>query len=180
MPSIQSAPGKSRFSPRLIGPIAVAALQAVAASYFVVDGIDDLIEQAGRGFSVEVMMECLVALALLAGVVLGARHLRRIAGDLARADDALARARGALADHIARRFETWSLTRGESDVALFALKGCDVAEIARLRGAAPGTVRAQLSQVYAKAGVGSQAMLMSLFLEDLLDTDPAAGPRRGK
>jgi len=29
-------------------------------------------------------------------------------------------------------------------------------------------------------GVGSQAMLMSLFLEDLLDTDPAAGPRRGK
>ena len=57
MPSIQSAPGKSRFSPRLIGPIAVVALQAVAASYFVVDGIDDLIEQAGRGFSVEVMME---------------------------------------------------------------------------------------------------------------------------
>lgn len=180
MPSIQSAPGKIRFSSRLIGPIAVVALQAVAASYFVVDGIDDLIEQAGRGFSVEVMMECLVALALLAGVVLGARHLRRIAADLARADDALARARGALADHIAHRFDAWSLTRGESDVALFALKGCDVAEIARLRGAASGTVRAQLSQVYAKAGVGSQAMLMSLFLEDLLDTDPAAGPRRGK
>ncbi|HRE36390.1 MAG TPA: hypothetical protein PK217_15105, partial [Sphingopyxis terrae] len=104
MPSIQSPPGKSRFSLRLIGPIAVVALQAVAASYFVVDGIDDLIEQAGRGFSVEVMMECLVALALLAGVVLGARHLRRIAADLARADDALARARGALADHIAHRF----------------------------------------------------------------------------
>jgi hypothetical protein len=41
-------------------------------------------------------------------------------------------------------------------------------------------VRAQLSQVYAKAGVGSQAMLMSLFLEDLLDTDPAAGPQRGE
>ena len=41
MPSIQSAPGKSRFSSRLIGPIAVVALQAVAASYFVVDGIDE-------------------------------------------------------------------------------------------------------------------------------------------
>ena len=52
--------------------------------------------------------------------------------------------------------------------ALFALKGCDVAEIAQLRGAAQGTVRAQLSQVYAKAGVTSQAGLVSLFLEDLL------------
>lgn len=60
------------------------------------------------------------------------------------------------------------LTAAECDVALFALKGCDAAEIARLRGAAQGTVRAQLSQVYAKAGVTSQAGLVSLFLEDLL------------
>ena len=55
-------------------------------------------------------------------------------------------------------------------MALFALKGCDVAEIAELRGAATGTVRSQLSQIYAKAGVTSQAMLVSLFIEDLLDT----------
>jgi len=51
---------------------------------------------------------------------------------------------------------------------MFALKGCTVAEIADMRAAAQGTVRAQLSQVYAKAGVSSQPMLMSLFLEDLM------------
>jgi hypothetical protein len=31
-----------------------------------------------------------------------------------------------------------------------------------------------LSQIYTKAGVGSQAMLMSLFIEDLLDVNPSA------
>ena len=70
---------------------------------------------------------------------------------------------------IARRFKEWHLSPAESDVALLALKGVTVLEIARLRGAAPGTVRSQLSQVYAKAEVGGQPMLMSLFLEDLID-----------
>ena len=59
-------------------------------------------------------------------------------------------------------------------MALFALKGCDVAEIARLRGAAAGTIRSQLSQIYAKAGVSSQAMLVSVFIDDLLDAPPQA------
>jgi DNA-binding NarL/FixJ family response regulator len=72
-------------------------------------------------------------------------------------------------DHMAVRFQEWGLTPGEGDVALFALKGCDVAQIAELREVATGTVRSQLSQIYSKAGVTSQAMLVSLFIEDLLD-----------
>lgn len=154
---------------RVVGPVAILALQAVAATYFVVDGIDDLIAQAGQGFSLEIAMECIVAFALLGGVVMGSRHVRKITAELRHKDRALANARGALAEHIALRFEEWGLTPGEGEVALFALKGCDVAEIARLRGAAAGTVRSQLSQIYAKAGVSSQAMLVSLFIEDLLD-----------
>lgn len=63
----------------------------------------------------------------------------------------------------------WKLTPAEAEVAFFALKGRDVAEIAQLRGAAAGTIRSQLNQVYAKAGAVSQAMLVSLFIEDLLD-----------
>jgi DNA-binding CsgD family transcriptional regulator len=51
---------------------------------------------------------------------------------------------------------------------LFALKGCDAAEIAKMRNAAQGTVRAQLSSIYAKAGVSSQAALVSLFFDELL------------
>jgi DNA-binding NarL/FixJ family response regulator len=59
-------------------------------------------------------------------------------------------------------------------VMIAELRTFDVAEIARLRGAAAGTVRSQLSQVYAKAGVTSQAMLVSLFIDDLLDAAPSA------
>jgi len=159
---------------RLVGPAAIVALQGVAAVYFLIDGVDDLIVEARRGFSIGMAMECLVAIALLCGVIMGSRHIRRITSDLRRNERALARARGALADHIALRFDEWELTPGESDVALFALKGCDVAEIARLRGAAQGTIRSQLSQVYAKAGVTSQAMLVSLFFDDLLETGPGS------
>jgi DNA-binding CsgD family transcriptional regulator len=56
-------------------------------------------------------------------------------------------------------------------VALFALKGCTAQDIARIRSTAEGTVRAQLTRIYAKAGVASQAGLVSLFFDDLLDVD---------
>lgn len=157
---------------RIAAPVAVMLLQSIAALYFVVDGVDDLLAQARDGFTLDIIMECLIALALLGGVVLSSRYIGRLTRELRWKEQSLASARGALAEHIAFRFQEWGLTPGEGEVALFALKGCDVSEIARLRGAATGTVRSQLSQIYAKAGVSSQAMLVSLFIEDLLDIAP--------
>lgn len=144
---------------------AIVVVQAVAAVFFVADAIGDV---AMGGITGHILIEALIAVALLAGVGLGAWHTRVLLAEAQRRERALAVASGALADHIAQRFADWGLTAAESDVALFALKGCDAAEIAALRGAAQGTVRAQLSQVYAKAGVTSQAGLVSLFLDDLL------------
>ncbi|HEX4848277.1 MAG TPA: hypothetical protein VFV30_09035 [Novosphingobium sp.] len=144
---------------------AIVVVQAVAAVFFVADALGDAAE---AGVTRHILIEALIALALLAGVGLGAWHTRVLLAEARRREQALAVASGALADHIAQRFADWGLTAAESDVALFALKGCDAAEIAGLRGAAQGTVRAQLSQVYAKAGVSSQAGLVSLFFEDLL------------
>lgn len=172
--SKSDAPERKRLEQAVAGPLAIVALQAVAAAYFVIDGVEDVLQQASKGFSLEIAMECLVALALLAGVIMGSRYIRRITKELRWKEQLLANARGALGEHIVLRFAEWGLTSGEGEVALFALKGCDVAEIARLRNSAPGTVRSQLSQIYAKAGVGSQAMLMSLFIEDLLDVNPSA------
>jgi DNA-binding CsgD family transcriptional regulator len=144
---------------------AVLVIQAVAAMFFVADAIGDL---AADGMTGHIAVEAMIAFALLAGVIVGAWHLRVLLAEAERRERALTVARGALADHLSARFRDWGLTAAESDVALFALKGCDAAEIARMRGAAAGTVRAQLSQVYAKAGVSSQAALVSLFLDDLL------------
>ncbi len=154
---------------RVVFPVTVMVLQVVAAVFFIVDGIQEQAAQANLGLG---LMECLIAFALLAGVVLSSRYVVRLTRELHWQKLSLARARRALADHITLRFQEWRLTPGEGEVALFALKGCDVAEIARLRGAAPGTIRSQLSQIYAKAGVSSQAMLVSLFIEDLLDLPP--------
>lgn len=148
---------------------AIVALQSLAAAFFVIDALADLRRD---GLSAHIAIEGPVALALLAGNVFGARQLRTMVADGRRRDAALAAASGALAEVIRTRFAGWGLTLAEADVALFALKGCDVAEIARLRNTAAGTVRAQLARSYAKAGVGSRAALVSLFIEDLLDCAP--------
>jgi DNA-binding CsgD family transcriptional regulator len=145
---------------------AIVLLQAVAAAFFVGDA---LIDVRGDGWDAHVAVEGGIALALVAGVVLGALVLRRMLAEARRSADALAVARGAMGALVAERFAEWGLTAAEADVALFALKGFDTGGIAELRGAAPGTVRAQLAQVYAKAGVSSRAGLVALFFEDLLE-----------
>ena len=148
--------------------VAVVMLQVMAAMFFVIDGLDDIISEMRTGITLEVAMECLIAIALLTGVIIGAQHTRKLIMEARRRDEALAVAKGALASIIELRFQEWQLSPGESEVALFAIKGCSITEIAKMRNAAPGTIRSQLSQVYLKSGVTSQPMLVSLFIEELL------------
>ncbi len=145
----------------------VVALQALAAAFFLADLAGDLASEPADS---HLIVEGIAAVALLVSVVLGAIQIRNLVQG-ARADEAaVAVARGALAQLVQLRFAQWHLTPAEADVALFALKGCDVAEIANLRGAAAGTVRAQLTRIYAKAGVTSQTALVALFVDELIDT----------
>lgn len=144
---------------------AVVVLQAVAAVFFVGDALADIRE---GGLGPHVAIEGLIAVALLGGVVVGALQVRTLWAQARRRDAALAVAAGALSEVAAQKFREWRLTPAEADVAIFALKGVEVAEIARLRGSAPGTVRAQLARVYEKSGVGSRTGLACLFLEDLM------------
>ena len=152
----------------LIAALAIVALQAIAAIFFLIDSVDEIILQISAGIDFAIIAECVIAIALLAGVVLGARHTCKLMAEARRRDSALAVARGALAEMLNLRFAEWELSAGERDVALFAIKGCSVTEIAVLRNTAAGTVRSQLSQIYAKAGVTSQSMLISIFIEELL------------
>lgn len=159
-------PLRKPFSTKPLAITILVAVQTVAAIYFVMDTFDDA-QAEGQGAGS--VMEFLVAFALLAGVVISALHVRRLLAEARQRDQALSVAKGAMAELVQMRFREWNLSDAEQDVALFALKGCSAAEIAGLRNAAQGTVRAQLSQIYTKAGVSSQAMLVSLFFEDLLD-----------
>lgn len=161
-------PGRLSGDPLAPAVSFVVVLQALAAVFFVGDALADVRQD---GLSAHVAIEGLVALALLAGVVVGALQVRRLWAQARRRRAALAVAAGALSQVAAQRFREWGLTPAEADVAVFALKGSDVAEIARLRGSAAGTVRAQLARVYDKAGVNSRSGLACLFLEDLM-TEP--------
>lgn len=156
---------------RLAIAIAIVVVQIVIAIFFVTDAIADIRGSAIGAPSAANVTELLVALALVAGIGMGAWHSKMLFDELRDHHHAIAIARGALGKFIALRFSEWRLSAAESDVALFALKGCNVTEISQMRGAAPGTVRAQLSQIYAKADVTSQSMLVSLFIEDLLSGD---------
>jgi len=147
----------------------VVALQALAATLFLADFGRDVAEEGWTG---HLVAEGAAATALIVAVVVGAFQVHGLIRQGRQDDLAVALARQAVADLIQRRFRDWQLTAAEADVALFAIKGADVAEIARLRAAAAGTVRAQLTRVYAKAGVRGHTGLIALFLDDLID--PAA------
>ena len=144
----------------------VVSLQALAAVLFLADFAADV---ADEGWTSHLAAEGAAAIALLVAVVAGAVQVRALIEQARQDDLAVALSRQAVGDLIQRRFAEWQLTAAEADVALFAIKGCDAAEIARLRGAAIGTVRAQLTRVYAKAGVNSQSALVALFLDELID-----------
>jgi DNA-binding CsgD family transcriptional regulator len=150
----------------------LVALQALACAFFLADLVGDVVAD---GIGLHLVIEGMAAIALLVAVVLGSFQVRSLIAAARRDEAAVAAAQGAMSDLIALRFAEWQLTAAEADVALFALKGCDIAEIAALRGSAAGTVRAQLTRVYAKAGVDSQSGLIALFLEELIAL-PDGGP----
>ncbi len=156
-------------SRRVTIAIATGAIQSIAAAYFVIDGVEDVLAGLQTGISLEIVMECAVAFALLAGVALSVRHTRHLLRQASRAETTLETARGAMGAVIQQSFREWGLSRSEAEVALFALKGSSISEIAVMRHSAEGTVRSQLSQIYAKAGVKNQPMLMAHFIDELID-----------
>ncbi len=148
--------------------IGCLTVQVIATAYFIIDGIDDVLGELRGSPGPEVLMECVVAFALLMAVILGAHQLRKALKEAERNEAALQVARGSMSDLLNLRFKQWGLSRSEAEVALFALKGCTVSEIARMRQSAEGTVRSQLSQIYSKADVTSQSTLIALFIEELV------------
>lgn len=155
----------SQLDRKAAGISILVALQALACVFFVADLAGDI---AADGMGSHLVIEALAAAALLVAVALGAFQVRGLIAAARRDETAVATAQGVLGELIRLRFDQWQLTGAEADVALFALKGFGIAEIAGLRGSAAGTVRAQLARVYAKAGVDSQSGLIALFLEELI------------
>jgi DNA-binding CsgD family transcriptional regulator len=158
-----------------IGPAAglflLVALQAACLGVFLFSILGSVLGLRSRpiGWQWQELIELAALAGLFVGLVLGARGFVRALRECHAAEERLRRATGAFRDLLEQRFAEWGLTPAERDVALFAIKGLSVQEIARLRATSEGTVRAQTAAIYRKAGVSGRPQLISLFIESLMD-----------
>lgn len=147
------------------------AVQAGCTLVFVWDLLWSLLGFRDRPVSWQFreLLEIGAALGLTLGLILGAVVLVRAHRRSVRAEAQLRVASGAFMELLDERFDDWGLTAAERDVALFAIKGFSLQEIATLRNTSDGTVKAQTNAIYRKAGVSGRPQLLSLFIEDLMD-----------
>lgn len=156
--------------------IALIAVQSLCAAFFVWDVLVDLAPWGLRALTnLHIVIETLAALALVSAIVFETRYLMRLLRRQAHLETQVSVAAGAMADIIEAHFNDWALTPAERDVAMFAIKGFSVAETAKLRGAAEGTVKSQLNAVYRKAEVPGRGALLGLLVGDLIDA-PLVAP----
>ena len=162
----------------------IIALQGLCAVFFVGN---DLVSRLGVSIlpTYPILYDLIdigAGLGLGLGIIVGAVILFRSLKEQRRAEEDLYRARADFGMHLSERFERWGLTPAETDVAIFAIKGLRLQEIAELRRTSEGTVKAQANAIYRKAGVNVRSQLLSLFIEDMmvdgLVQAQAAGPLR--
>lgn len=174
----------------------VVGMLLLIAALVAFDVGTDLLQGASRG---HVVLEIAAGIAAVVGaayLLRDALRLRRRLATQAR-DLSAYRAQAAawqaqarrhvegLARSIDLQLEQWQLSVAEKEIAFLLLKGLSLKEIARLRGTAEKTVRAQSAAVYAKSGLAGRTELSAFFLEDLLvppakrqvpDVHPASCP----
>lgn len=145
-------------------------VQALCCVYFLFDILLDWIRPTTYNpLTDSDLVEAIVTLVLFMGLCFTASELRRALSHQARLTEQLQIASGAFQAVIEAKFAEWTLTSAERDVALLAIKGYSIAEIAGLRQTAQGTAKAQAAAVYRKADVSGRLQLISLFLDDLMN-----------
>jgi len=174
---------------RLKPRVGLRFMQIACLAFFSGDVVYDLFELSATGSppglveGLHMGFECLAVVFL--GISLRSgfdyeRRLRSIGNDK---DQTLSALRACFDDLVQARFEEWSLSQAERDVALLAFRGLRISEIAALRGTREGTVKAQMSRVMQKAGVGTRAEFLALFMDEFIELGtgsaaPSEGMRR--
>lgn len=159
------------------GYVVLFVVQLVCAAVFLRATLANLLGLRSTPISWRLyeVIEIGAALGLMIGVAVTARLMVLSLRRQRVAEANLRLASGAFMAVLEDRFAEWRLTPAERDVALFAIKGYAPTEIAALRNTSEGTVKAQSTAIYRKAGVNSRAQLMSLFIDALME-----GPLTGR
>ncbi|SFR59324.1 helix-turn-helix transcriptional regulator [Litoreibacter janthinus] len=114
------------------------------------------------------LVEAGASVGLILGAVLGIRLALVAQSATHRAETARRLTSGEFASVVEDYFAKLGLTNAETEVAWFVLKGMSLSEIADLRQTRVGTVKAQCTAIYRKAGVSGKSQLFSLLVEDIL------------
>lgn len=144
-------------------------LQAICALFFAVDAFGDLTgNESLTHWGESDAMEYLITGVLVVSLVFTGRQLFGLLTRQKRLEQQMQIASGAFAELLEAHFDAWALTPSERDVALMAIKGLSIADMARLRETRDGTIKAQCNAVYRKAGVTGRPQLLSVFIEELM------------
>jgi DNA-binding CsgD family transcriptional regulator len=151
-------------------------MSAALASCGLVFGVDVVIEtlialrkDAGLAEFSHIMLELLATALLAVSTWLTIRQLQVLRREVAAGKRQLTLLRTEFDKVIANRFQAWRLSHSEQDVALLTIKGLSIHDIADTRQTREGTIKAQLSMIFRKAGVSSRTELLALFMDELLD-----------
>ncbi len=174
---------------RLVGANQASTLKSVtlfligSIVFFVFDATSDIYERVVArktpGFLdlTHLFFELFSAAALILAVRVLVHQLRWLQARNTEQAQSLEFLRGEFAGFTQGKFDEWSLTSAERDIAMYMLKGLSTAEIAAARSTAEGTVKAQTSNIFRKTGVASRMELMSLFMDEFLEVGSGIGSK---
>ena len=151
------------------GLVALFLLQLICVTYLLIDALIDVsgLEELA-GIRENHLLEYLVVMALVFSLVATGFQIYQLLMRNRNIENQLKAASGRFAELLEQHFRDWRLTSSERDVALLAIKGLGIADVAELRNTKEGTVKAQLNSIYRKAGVTGRPQLISMFVEELM------------
>lgn len=111
--------------------------------------------------------EFVILLALIVSTIVVAIDTYRLRKYQKTLEYKISHASSAFGEMLNAHFEDWQFSEAEREVTRLILKGCSIAEIAEIRDAKQGTIKAQTNSIYKKSGYAGKAQLLSAFLEEL-------------
>ncbi len=156
--------------------LALIVVQIFCASYFLWDVLSDALPHGLSALeNPYILIESIAVFSLILAALFETRYLMALLRHAAHLKRQVSLAAGAFHEIMEEHFRRWNLTAAEQDVATFTIKGMSISEIASLRGSAEGTIKSHLSGIYRKAGVSGRGALLSLLIDDLIET-PLVAP----
>ena len=135
--------------------------------FFLIDVIDDFTSSHHNGIHFYFELFFVIALTYLLITQLRKIYLTR--NELNTTIDKLTVIEEGLHELIDKQFSMWKLTKAETDIAWFVIKGISFPKIAELRNVSEKTIHQQISSVYKKSDTKNRHEFMSGFLEDFIN-----------